>query len=62
MRLDRLQTQRKTTIKHLVAKAFRGDRRINAISPADKLTALQLAIKRGWLHLVDILLEAGGDR
>lgn len=52
--------ERNYTIRLFLERAGPGEGRINAISPADKLTAVQLAVRRGWLSTLDRLLDAGG--
>lgn len=58
-KLDPRSKERKQTADCLLRKALHGDSRINAISPGDGLTALQLAIKRSWGSFVNSLLAAG---
>lgn len=54
-----MSEEREQTVKCLLRRALPGDTGINAISPADGLTALQLAIKRSWDPFTKHLLHAG---
>ncbi len=56
---DTNRRHRKKTIKRLMYGPDKPDT-LNAISPTHDLTALQLAIKRQWWSIAELLIEAGG--